>query len=106
MKLYRHGDILLKKVSVAPKAAREVVRGQRYVVAEGEVTGHFHELTCPEATGIRVLEHEMRRYLELSDTCQLRHQEHHELRIEPGVYEIVTEREWDYADEEMKKVVD
>lgn len=104
-KLIRHGDVLLRAVKSVPDGEKLSVK--KYVVAEGEVTGHCHTLEAPKKSKIEVvITGQMVRYLVLSDTCQLRHQEHKDLRIEPGMYEIIQEQEYDYFEEQRKKVVD
>lgn len=100
--IYRHGDVILRQVKSVPTDAIEKQRGN-VVLAEGEITGHCHRIESPAAA---LLEREMARYLVLSDTCQLRHEEHKALQIGPGCYEIIIEREWDYIEQHRKKVVD
>lgn len=109
----RHGDVLLKRVDSVPEGIKS--KHSTYVVAEGEVTGHVHEL-CPVVGTVGELPvqpyievtitTEMVRYLALSDTYQLKHQEHGCLSIEPGTYEIIEEQEYDYFENETKKVLD
>mgnify|MGYP000877223226 CR=1 FL=1 len=102
MKAVRHGDVILVSVTQIPDAAKQTAKG-RVVLAEGEVTGHTHTVEHPSAV---MLSDGMRRYLEIGDTCQLKHQEHKALKIEPGKYEILIEQEWDYFDQARKTVVD
>ena len=103
--IVRHGDVVLKSVdnSTLPKGKETVAK--MVVLAEGEQTGHAHRLSC-DTGNIKLLETEMARYIVLSDTCQLNHEEHGCLSIEPNTYEIVIEREHDYIEKQNRKVVD
>ena len=102
MKLIRHGDVVLKEVNQSMNGATtyETLR-----LAEGEATGHHHTL-YPQGGRVRELFVGTQRFIELDCEALLRHQEHKELRIEPGTYEIVIEREWDYIENQRKQVVD
>lgn len=104
VKIYRHGDVLLRQVTEKPSGKWR--QHKRLTVQLGEATGHHHDLVGPRKNSILALEIEMRRYLELSDKCELRHQEHKTLQIDPGLYEVIIEREWDYIENQRKKVVD
>lgn len=101
----RHGDILLRPVS---KAAGELIHeGMEYVVAEGEATGHRHTLSTQTKNGIRVFQDaEGNRYLDVTGQARIRHQEHKELEVEPGHYQVVIEREFDYFSQEIRRVAD
>lgn len=105
MKIYRHGDVLIRELKTLPAGVKTIKPTKQAVLAEGEATGHYHRLSC-ENDAIQLLEHEMARYLVLSDTCQLTHEEHAALSIDSGIYEIVMEREWDYIENQRKQVVD
>lgn len=99
--LYRHGDILLKPTSKKAKGQQ----AKRLVLAEGEATGHVHVLTSPEPILFEA-EEELPMLLTLTQSGKLTHQEHKELEIEAGTYEVVREREYSYFDKEIEKVVD
>lgn len=102
----RHGDVLLKRIKELPEGAKELQRGKSVTIAEGEATGHHHTLygSVPNAVILRGFDE--RRYVEIIEPVELRHQEHSTLSIEPGCYEIGIEREYDYFEESMRRVVD
>lgn len=113
----RQGDILFVRSEVKPTG--EVKRHAQLTVALGEATGHHHTLypltsrmlanELADAAPANFIEEFLqgnKRFVRLDTAWLLRHQEHHELRIEPGTYEIITEREYDPFGEAMKKVVD
>jgi len=87
-----------------------IVAKQPLTLAAGEATGHHHTL-YPVAAGViveSILDDKgaVYRFRVSGGDAELRHQEHHTLKIVPGVYEITHEREYDYFENEMKKVVD
>lgn len=96
----RQGDILFKLVDSLPKGAKKL---KHKTVALGEFTGHSHRFE-DNTTELFMLENTM--YANVPVTTEIIHEEHKPLVIEKGVYEIGNEREYDYAEESMKKVVD
>lgn len=126
MKTIRQGDILFKLCNEKPKA--QIKKHAQLTVALGEATGHHHtlypegtvkifkaikETTCIEKLGdgkapniIEEFFNDGKRFIKLDAEWLLRHQEHKELKIGPGTYEIITEREYDPFAKIMKKVVD
>lgn len=101
--MYRQGDVLLKPAKNIPDEAKPVKRDQgRVVLAYGEVTGHAHAITT---RGVELLEREAERYLRVKDAAELRHEEHSTIKVPPGIYEVVIQREYDDA-EEWRRVAD
>lgn len=103
MRIYRHGDVLIRQIAELPKGERSEVTTT--VLAEGEATGHKHRLTCAEAFAV-MQGFEEKKYFELRAPATLTHEEHSALSIEPGAYEIGIETEFDYFEEAMRRVVD
>jgi hypothetical protein len=85
----RQGDLLIVKVSAIPGGAAK--RDSR-VLAEGEATGHMHELT-----GGEVYEKNGTLYFTVNEekAISLTHPEHGALTFEPGVYKVVRQREYE-----------
>lgn len=105
--IYRHGDVLIKQVAKMPKGAKKVFTGKNYVVAEGEATGHNHRLATVEVdTEFEIYELNGQKYLKLSGTSTITHEEHKPLTILPGIYVVGDEREWDYFSNEVQQVRD
>lgn len=106
----RHGDVMIKPVSVelADKVKAQSGREEsQLTIALGEATGHHHTLyPTSDTSRVRLVEIEGRRFLDVGTEYFLRHQEHKEQRIVPGVYEIVIEKEYDPFEKAMRKVVD
>lgn len=99
---YRQGDVLLVRTNALPAAAKpEVLAEDRIVLAYGEVTGHAHCLS-PNAATLYALNNE--RYLEVRQPTDLIHEEHAALKIEPGIFKVVRQRE--YTPQEVRLVRD
>jgi hypothetical protein len=101
MKIFRHGDLLIKEIKELPKNLKEQSNGS---LALGEVTGHSHEL---EGGKYRVLVDESnKKFLEIMTATMLKHQEHKTITIAPAKYEVIIEQEYSPFDEEIRKVAD
>lgn len=118
MNMYRQGDVLLIQVKALPKDAKEVATKEaRVVLAYGEVTGHAHAF-YPEVAErpIGILDRiagkkpandakpallvkewsaDAERYIQALEKTELRHEEHSAIAVEPGVYKVVRQREYD-----------
>jgi hypothetical protein len=102
MKIYRQGDVLLKPVSKIPKSQRCAVKNGRFVLADGEATGHAHTICELDCT--LFIDDQQRLFMRTDDGCTLMHQEHGPISVDPGKYEVVRQRE--YAPGEIRNVAD
>lgn len=93
----RQGDILIRAIENIPVSAVPMEGGNdRYVLAEGEVTGHHHALL--DNPGVRVFEEVGEpRYLDLAQETFLVHEEHAAIAIPAGRFEVIRQREYDPA---------
>jgi len=94
MKIFRHGDILVRQIDAMPEGLQ---KKKDRVLAWGEATGHNHNLVVPKLADfdIRVDVAENKIYFS-TDTCvELEHQEHKTIEIDPGIYTVDIERERD-----------
>ena len=84
----RQGDILIVKISSIPENA---TKRKSRVLAEGEATGHLHELDSGE-----VYEKDGVLYFRVSNEkpSTLLHPEHKVIIFEPGAYKVVQQREY------------
>ena len=84
----RQGDLFIIKVKKIPQ---DVIKQNNRVLAEGEVTGHFHELDQGE-----VYEKDGVLYFKIeSDVpAKLNHPEHKTIAFEPGEYKVIRQREY------------
>lgn len=106
MEIVRHGDVILKPVEKIPQQAKTISESKKVTIALGEVTGHHHTLYGSIPAAISLKGFDDKRYLEVRERVYLRHQEHKELPVEIGKYEIIIERERDPFADAMRKVVD
>lgn len=103
MKIYRQGDIIIKPVGEIPQ---ESIPTKETVIAYGEVTGHAHRF--PEGAGA-IFEHPAtrRRFLRvIPGGLRITHEEHEDIPLPPGDYELIQQREWNWFEEEVRRVAD
>jgi hypothetical protein len=105
MNFVRHGDVLLRPVKEV--SGKQIDSTDKYIVAYGEVTGHTHTLSTATKNGITVFQDEQgNKYLDITGQARIKHQEHKELEVMPGKYQVVIEREHDYFLEQVRQVAD
>jgi len=94
-RIYRQGDVLLVEEPAPPSQLEmaERVRG-RLVLAEGELTGHAHVVDDVRAS-LAEVQHELFLLVDDGAPVALRHEEHDELRVAPGMYRVVQQRQLD-----------
>ena len=97
MKQYRQGDVLIIEI--------DKVKGKKLdhlTLAKGEVTGHSHKITEGNA---ELYEENGVLYLSVKDeTAKLTHEEHKEIVLPKGDYEIKIQRE--YSPEGWHRIAD
>src|SRR5262245_25449921 len=93
--LIRQGDLLLVPVDEVPADARRLSSG-RLVLAEGEATGHAHVIDDERASLHTGWDSVVMRHLRVEgdEPVLLVHEEHDSLRVPPGVYRVVQQREY------------
>ena len=90
----RQGDVLLRAVEKLPDDVKRVPGGSKYVLAEGEATGHVHAI---EDTGdVALYEREdSELWVEVEKpSARLSHPEHLPIDIPAGLYAVVRQREY------------
>ena len=103
MHTYRQGDVSIMAIDRVPSKARKV-RGEP-VLARGELTGHAHRIVDGRvvlyqlAAGILYLR-------VLSEFAKLYHEEHEDIVLPKGDYEIRQQREFDWFREGVRYVAD
>jgi hypothetical protein len=102
---YRQGDVLIERIDAIPPAAVPATARGRWILAEGEVTGHTHSVAAEDATLLLLeLEDEMEMYLRVHTATEVTHQEHGPISLAPGDYRIGRQRE--YSPEQIRRVAD
>jgi hypothetical protein len=107
VKYLQQGDVLMFPTEI-PKEAKRISTN---VLQEGEHTGHAHRLQFrhdDKAIGSGVYQHptSLQKFFKLEEPTLLRHEEHHEILVPPGEYEIRIVREYDHFAEEARSVID
>lgn len=107
MTMFRQGDVLIRSVSKIPTNAKDVTPEGRIVLAYGEVTGHAHAIAEGQAREFSMADAAgaVRRFLSvIGKPAEVRHEEHAEIPLPPGFYEIVIQRE--YSPDAIRNVAD
>lgn len=104
MKFFRQGDVGIRQVKAIPKEAKVLdTKGEPIVLAYGEVTGHKHQIADLESVAI-LQTADGRRFLKVTDSAGLVHEEHARIDLPAGNYEVIQQRE--YSPEEIRNVAD
>ena len=87
--MWRQGDLLIVKVDKIPGSA---IKQETRILAEGEATGHMHELDKGD-----VYEKDGTLYFKVEEnsTTTLKHPEHGAVAFEPGTYKVIRQREYE-----------
>jgi len=88
-KMYRQGDILLKKIKVIPEGAKPTTDD---IILRGEATGHAHRI---ENGTIFTRSGTTQMYIEANTGAAIVHEEHSTIQIEAGFYEVIRQKEYD-----------
>ena len=85
----RQGDLLIMKIDKIPEGA---FKQKNRILAEGEATGHMHELDSGD-----VYEKDGTLYFKVTeaDGVTLKHPEHGALTFGPGEYKVIKQREYE-----------
>lgn len=98
----RHGDLILMPINELPDFDKLTETGST-VLAVGETTGHKHQI---RGSQVLVYEDEAQtKYVSIKGSAQLVHEEHNTIDLEPGVYKVINEREFDPFLEEIERRV-
>ena len=103
------GDILFLRVDGIPDAAKAVAPvGNRFVLAEGEATGHAHTVPARGTALMEVPNEGGVTYLTVENlTCvEVSHQEHASVKLDPGTWKVIRQREYTDDDENWSLVAD
>jgi hypothetical protein len=102
---YRQGDVLIERIDAIPPAAVPAMHPGRWILAEGEVTGHIHSVAAEDATLLLLeLDDEIEVYLRVHTKTEVTHQEHGPITLAPGDYRVGRQRE--YSPGQIRRVAD
>lgn len=100
----QQGDVLLKKIEKFPEGKKTLVSQGKMVLAEGEVTGHFHGIAQDNSSLYRMDGGAM--VLDLKEEAILTHQEHGPITLSPGLWDVGIVQEYDYFTQMVAPVRD
>ena len=103
MNQLRQGDVFLVKVDELPANLTSIhCENGKIVLAHGEATGHAHTISNRVA---KFFENKSgQRFLSVTNSAVLQHQEHDKISIPKGNYQVV--RQCEYTPQEIRNVVD
>lgn len=101
--MYRQGELLIIKANreeILESVFDTPKKLDHRILAEGEVTGHMHELT----KGTLYSGMWGKLFADIESLALLTHPEHKTIKLEKGFYEIITQRE--YNPDGDRRVID
>lgn len=102
-----HGEVIIKQ-AVLPEGCKKKATPKDYmVIADSETTGNHHIIECAE--GIEFYEKEGVLYMKNDVNANVKcvHQERHDtITLEPGVWEVKRQQEYDYFTQSHRAVAD
>lgn len=102
------GDVLINREAL-PENFKDMPLVKKNVIAEGEATGHLHQLFDYEDSEFELREDPTThvKYLDISKgTVMLKHHEHAPIILLPGQYRFGIAKEYDHSSDEERPVVD
>lgn len=99
-KMYRQGDVFLKQIEAIPKGLKKKDK----ILAYGEITNHHHRFANNSPTQVMV-DKEGKQYCAITGEAILEHEDHANIKIQEGFYEVTIQREMDIIGV-VKKVAD
>jgi hypothetical protein len=103
-KILRQGDVLLVEVTEQDLQNAEKISQDTdpIILAEGETTGHAHRIA--RAVAALYLVGAAVRILQVQQKTQLQHEEHGAIDLDPGLYQVIQQRE--YSPQAIRNVAD
>ena len=103
-KLIQQGDVLVFEASIPKDAIPIQAKQGRFVLAEGEATGHAHVIDAIPGVSMFRLANTL--FLSALSQVTVKHEEHKPITIPPGTFRIDQVKEIDPYTEEIRKVRD
>jgi len=91
-KIYRQGDVLFKKIESLPKKKRKL---DTDIIVRGEATGHAHCLVNGDIYVAVIEAIGPINFIKAKKGAKIVHEEHDTIELEPGIYEVTRQREYD-----------
>jgi hypothetical protein len=110
MKCYRQGDVIIKQINKISDLT-EYQEKQDTILAEGETKGHKHKIIEGQVK-LMVLKTAVNALFPLmvlrvlSEKAVLFHEEHNQIELPYGDYQVLIQREYDWFTEGIRRVLD
>jgi|SRR5712664_278230 len=92
---YRQGDVFIVEVLSIPKQVKNIpLENGKIVLAHGEATGHTHAIDASKLAVFVVNEQTQERFLQLKGMATLRHEEHSEIQLPAGNWQVIRQQEY------------
>ncbi len=101
-----HGDVLVQKIKELPEGFSSYKKCDDNAVAYGEATGHVHLLDEGVVDVRQDPSNMMNRFIEIAETAVLKHQEHKQVTLPPGIYKSWPQEEYDPFTKKLRQVAD
>jgi hypothetical protein len=92
-KMYRQGDLLFIRIEKLPRKNR-LMRIKSNVILRGEATGHSHRLVGGSLYATQRVGQTADLYIEVDKAAEVVHEEHAPLKLEPGYWRVLRQREY------------
>src|SRR5258708_31056527 len=100
----QQGDVILKKITELHAGVKKAKRDNGDIVLDyGEVTGHRHRICDVDAM---FYEKDGMFYLKTDKPVTLIHEEHNQITVEPGIWQVGQVREKDWISGMVRRVID
>lgn len=105
---YIHGEVLLHTIKELPEWAKKLsTKGDYHIVAPSEITGNHHVIDVHD--GVEFYEKDGILYLKNDVPTDIRcvvKERHDNITLDPGIWEIDRQKEFDYLTMEKRNVAD
>lgn len=101
---YRQGDVMIIPANISGVTRELPAKNGKVILAEGEVTGHFHSMLYGPAVMFKDESTGGKHYLKITKKTDLTHDEHEPITLEPSTKRILRQRQ--YCSGEVNRVRD
>jgi len=103
MKVYRQGDVIIKPATLP----NELKEKKDNVLAEGAVSGHSHRIKPEHKSNAKLfVTPQGLMFIHIKEPTHIVHEEHEDIILPVGEYEVLVQREYNWFNEEVRRVAD
>lgn len=103
--IFRQGDVVIRRINKLPRGLK---KKSNTILAYGEITGHNHalDIDVKDLNFNILVDKSGKIYFQNDKPINLNHQEHKQITIEKGSFEVIIERERDPFLQNIRQVID